>query len=157
MIEIKIPKEITEYKEKFLFGLTVRQCISVAAALGICIPLYIFGKKFLGDDIVSWLVLLIAVPVFGFGFIKYNGMTFERLVAVIFRQKFREPQKRIYVDMPVFYDWRNEIIENEIARQTAVKRRAARLAKSKTANKSLTQENGVTYNTVSLQKRKKEV
>ena len=25
MIEIKIPKEINEYKEKFLFGLTVRQ------------------------------------------------------------------------------------------------------------------------------------
>ena len=44
MIEIKIPKEITDYKEKFLFGLTVRQLVSVVVALAICIPLFIFGK-----------------------------------------------------------------------------------------------------------------
>lgn len=123
MIEIKIPKEITEYKEKFLFGLTVRQCVSVAAALAVCVPLYIFGKDFLGDDITSWLVILIAVPVLGFGFVKYNGMTFERLLAVLYRQKFAEPQKRKYEELPVFYDWREEIISNEIAHQTAAKQR----------------------------------
>lgn len=119
LIEIKIPKEITEYKEKFLFGLTVRQCVSVAAALGTAIPLYIFGKDYLGADIAGWLVLLVVVPVFGFGFLKYNGMTFERLVAVIYRQKFAEPQKRKYEELPVFYEWREEIIANEIAYQTA--------------------------------------
>lgn len=119
MIEIKIPKEIRDYKEKFLFGLTVRQCVSIAVALGICVPLYVFGKDFLGDDITSWLVILIAVPVFGFGFIKFNGMPFERFVAVLFRQKFVEPQKRKYVELPVFYEWRGEIISNEIARQNA--------------------------------------
>lgn len=119
MIEIKIPKEITDYKEKFLFGLTVRQCVSVAAALGAAIPLYIFGKDHLGADIAGWLVLLVVVPIFGFGFFKYNGMTFERLVAVIFRQMFAEPQKRKYEELPVFYEWRSEIIENEIARRTS--------------------------------------
>lgn len=125
MIEIRIPKEITEYKEKFLFGLTVRQCVSVAAALGIGIPLYIFGKDFLGEDLTSWLVILIVVPIFGFGFIKYNGMTFERLIAVVFRQKFAEPQKRKYEELPVFYEWREEIIENEIARQNERKKYGA--------------------------------
>ena len=59
------------------------------------------------------------VPVFGFGFLKYNGMTFERLVAVIYRQKFAEPQKRKYEELPVFYHWREEAIANEIAYQTA--------------------------------------
>ena len=119
MIEIKIPKEITEYKEKFLFGLTVRQCVSIAAALAVAVPIYIFGKDYLGADIAGWLVLLIIVPVFGFGFLKYNGMTFEHLVAVIYRQKFAEPQKRKYMELPVFYEWREEIIANEIAYQTA--------------------------------------
>ena len=42
MIEIKIPKEITEYKEKILFGLTIRQCVCAVAALAVCVPLYIF-------------------------------------------------------------------------------------------------------------------
>lgn len=134
MIEIKIPKEITEYKEKFLFGLTVRQCVSVAVALGVAIPLYIFGKDFLGADIAGWLVLMVVVPVFGFGFLKYNGMTFERLVAVIYRQKFTEPQKRKYTELPVFYEWREEIIANEIAYQTA--RRAAYAKRKKKAPSS---------------------
>ena len=53
MIEIKIPKEITDYKEKFLFGLTVRQLVSVVVALAICIPLFIFGKDYLGEDLVG--------------------------------------------------------------------------------------------------------
>ena len=57
MIEIKIPKEITEYKEKFLFGLTIRQCVCAAAALAICVPLYIFGKDWLGDDLHFWRAL----------------------------------------------------------------------------------------------------
>lgn len=123
MIEIKIPKEITEYKEKFLFGLTVRQCVSVAAALAVCVPLYIFGKDFLGDDVTSWAIILLAVPIFGFGFFKFNGMTFERFLVVFFRQKFAEPQKRKYVELPVFWTCREEIIENEIEHLTAAKSR----------------------------------
>ena len=99
MIEIKIPKEITEYKEKFLFGLTIRQCVCVVAALAVCVPLYIFGKDFLGDDVVGWLVILIAVPIFAFGFFRYGGMPFEKF--------------------PVFWDCRNEISEDEIAHQIA--------------------------------------
>lgn len=119
MIEIKIPKEITDYKEKFLFGLTVRQCVSVAAAIGAAVPLYIFGKEHLGADVAGWLVLLVIVPIFGFGFFRYNGMTFEQLVARIFRQMFIEPQKRKYEELPIYWDIREEIIENEIVRQTA--------------------------------------
>ncbi len=136
MIEIKIPKEITDYKEKFMFGLTVRQCVSIAAALCICIPLYIFGKDFFGDEIISWLVILIAVPVFGFGFVKYNGMTFERLMAVIYRQKFAEPQKRKYEELPVFYKWREEVISNEIAHQTAAVKRRMKAKPERSEKKS---------------------
>ena len=45
MIEIKVPKEIKDYKSKLFFGLSVRQFICTAAALGICVPLYIFGNE----------------------------------------------------------------------------------------------------------------
>ncbi len=57
MIEIRIPKEIKNYREKFFFGLTVRQCICAAIALLLCVPLYIFGGKILPQEVVSWLVL----------------------------------------------------------------------------------------------------
>lgn len=114
-----MPKEITEYKEKFLFGLTVRQCVSAAAALAICVPLFIFGKDYLGEDMVGWLVILIAVPIFAFGFFKYEGMPFEQFLLLLYRQKWAEPQKRKYEELPVFWDCRNEIIEDELAHQIA--------------------------------------
>ena len=132
MIEIKIPKEITEYKERFLFGLTIRQCVSAAAALAICVPLYLFGKDYLGDDVVGWLVILIAVPIFAFGFFKYDGMPFEQFIAMLYRQKWVEPQKRKYEELPVFWDCRDEIIEDEVAHQLAAqthKERKERRAK----------------------------
>lgn len=119
MIEIKIPKEIRDYKEKFLFGLTIRQFFSVVAALAICVPLYIFGKDILGGDLIGWLIIVIAAPIFAFGFFKFNGMNFERFILILYRQKWAEPQRRKYVDLPVFWECRNEIIENELAHQRA--------------------------------------
>lgn len=161
MIEIKIPKEITEYKEKFLFGLTVRQCVSIAAALGVAIPLYIFGKDYLGADVAGWLVILVVVPVFGFGFLKYNGMTFERLAAMIYRQKFAEPQKRKYEELPVFYHWREEVIANEIAYQTARTAYANKKRKRKGADavpkKVSTQKNAKSAENISAKATSSEV
>lgn len=120
MIEIKIPKEISEYKQKFLFGLTVRQFISVALALGICIPTYIFGKNAVGEDVISWVIIIIAAPIFCFGFLKFNGMPFEQFAITAIRQQI-EPQKRTYVDLPVFWYLRREMIEDELLHQAELK------------------------------------
>ena len=115
MIEIKIPKEIRDYKEKFLFGLTVRQFIFLAAALAICVPLYVFGKDYLGSDIVSWIIIIVAIPILAFGFFRFEGMPFERFLAILYRQKWAEPQKRKYEELPVFYFCREQIIADKLA------------------------------------------
>ncbi len=119
MIEIKIPKEITEYKEKLMFGLTVRQLISVVAALAVCVPLYIFGKDYLSDDVVGWIIMIIAIPIFAFGFFKYDGMPFEQFLLMLYRQKWVEPQKRKYEELTIFWICREELIKEEIAHQNA--------------------------------------
>lgn len=131
MIEIKIPKEITDYKEKFLFGLTVRQLVSVVVALAICIPLFIFGKDYLGEDLVGWIIILVAIPIFAFGFFRYDGMPFEQFLAMLYRQKWVEPQKRKYEELPVFWECREEIIENEIAHQLAAIKTSNKKSKRK--------------------------
>lgn len=131
MIEIKIPKEITDYKEKFLFGLTVRQLVSAFVALAICVPLYIFGKDWLGDDLVGWIVILTALPILAFGFFKYDGMPFEKFLAILYRQKWVEPQKRKYEELPVFWECREEIIESEIAHQLAAIKTNSKKSKRK--------------------------
>lgn len=136
MIEIKIPKEIRDYKEKFLFGLTIRQFISIAAALVICVPLYIFGKEPLGADLMSWIIIIIAAPIFAFGFFKFNGMPFEQFVLILYRQKWAEPQKRKYEELPVFWYCREEIIASEIAhQQEEIKRNNRKDGKNGTTNK----------------------
>lgn len=131
MIEIKVPKEIREYKEKILFGLTIRQLFSLIIALAVCIPLYIFGKDALGEDLIGWIVILVAAPIFAFGFAKPNGMNFEHFVVLLLRQQLIEPQKRKYEELPVFWYCRQEIIDNEIAHQQAELKRENEKSKRK--------------------------
>lgn len=105
MIEIRIPKEIKNYREKLFFGLTLRQCICAGAALLICVPLYIFGNRFLPQEAVSWAVVIIAAPLMLAGFFRYNDMNFEQF-AMEYLAHHSNPQKRIYEYEPVFMELR---------------------------------------------------
>lgn len=96
MIEIRIPKEIKEFKEKLFFGMTIRQLIATVVAIGINVPLYIKGKEYLGEDLTSWLVIIIALPISLLGFFKYNEMPFERFLKVMLEFQLILPQKRPY-------------------------------------------------------------
>lgn len=96
MIEVKIPKEIRNYKEKLFFGLNLRQILCTIIALGINIPLYFALKEYLSADLVSWIIIGIALPIFLIGYFNYNGMPFEQFVACIFRFMFLTPQRRKY-------------------------------------------------------------
>lgn len=96
MITVRIPKEIREYKEKLIWGLTVRQLVCIVLGLGICIPIYIYGRKYISEDIISWIVILIILPFAGIGFIKRNGMTFEKYMLTMFKFYFLFPTKTIY-------------------------------------------------------------
>lgn len=127
-IEIKIPKEIKEYKETFLFGLTVKKFISLAAALLICVPLYIFGKNFMPEEMVSWAVIIVGAPILGIGFITYHNMTFTQFVKRLFDMNFH-PQKRKYIELPVFWYARKQAISDMLLIETEQKK--ARLAEKK--------------------------
>ena len=117
MIEIRIPKEIKNYREKLFFGLTLRQCICAGVALLICVPLYIFGNRFLPQEAVSWLVIFIAAPLMMAGFFRYNDMMFEQFAVEFFYQNFT-PQKRVYSYEPIFMELRNEYLAEELTAET---------------------------------------
>lgn len=91
MISVDIPKDIREYKEKLVFGLTVRQLLSVVVTLVVCVPLYIWGRKFLGDDLMSWIIMGIAFPLICIGFYRKNGMNFEVWMGAILKRLFIYP------------------------------------------------------------------
>lgn len=95
MIEVKVPKEIREYKEKFWAGLTVRQLISCAIALIIIVPLYFFDNKVMNEELVGWFCMFLGVFIGAFGFYNHNGMNFENFVVAILKAFFT-PNKSIY-------------------------------------------------------------
>ena len=113
MIEIRIPKEIKNYREKLFFGLTLRQCICAAAALLICVPMYIFGSKLFSQEVISWIVVIIAAPLMLVGFFHYNDMTFEKFAIEWFYHHF-SLQKRVYAFEPVFMDLRRKYLACEL-------------------------------------------
>jgi len=80
MITVRVPAEIRKYKESFFMGFNLRQIASAVVTLLICVPLYFYGNKFLPEDVVSWLIMVIAVPVLGFGFFTFRGMPFEKFL-----------------------------------------------------------------------------
>ncbi len=108
MIAVRIPNEIRKYKEKVVFGLNLRQLISTSLAIAVCVPLYLFGRKYIPDDLLSWIIIFIAFPLLGIGWCNYHGMTFFMLIKAKFKQDFLYPSKRIFKTANCFREWQNE-------------------------------------------------
>jgi len=94
-LEVKIPKEITDYREKIIFGMSGRQLLCAAISVIICTITYIAVNKFIGDDLAGYLVLAEAMPIMGVGFVRINGFVFEKYMMIIIRHKLSK-QTRIY-------------------------------------------------------------
>ena len=74
-MEIKINREIREYKENMFFGLSLRQLVFSVLACGVAVGIYFGLRNVLGTETVSWLCILGAAPFAAMGFVKYHGMT----------------------------------------------------------------------------------
>lgn len=107
MLEVKVTKEIKTYKAKLWMGFTSRQLICLGAAFAINIPLYIYGKNYIGEEPASWLCMFIAFPLVYCGFFDYNGMPYEKFAAKWLLNTFFYPQKRKYKTENLF-----EILHN---------------------------------------------
>jgi len=128
MIAVRIPEEIKKYKEKIMFGLNARQLIATLLALFICVPLYFFGRNYLSDDILSWIIILIAVPLVAIGFFRFNGMPMEKFAVALVKYELLFPTKRKYKSKNAFRDWQNEAVKEERPRTGRERRKAAIMA-----------------------------
>ncbi len=54
--------EIRNYTESMFFGLSLRQFIFSALALGVAVGLYFILKPYVGTETVSWMCILGAAP-----------------------------------------------------------------------------------------------
>ena len=123
MITVRIPEEIRQYKEKLAFGMTARQLVFTILGLAICVPLYWFGKDFIPEDILAWLVIIIAVPFIGIGWIHFNGMPMEKFIVVWMKFEVLYPRKRKFKTENVFRTWQNQADAEDRAKMSSKERK----------------------------------
>lgn len=96
MAYVNVPRDLSSYEAKVVFNLTKRQliCFSIGAALAI--PAYWFTRGVLPSDVRSILMFIIASPFFIAGIFKKDGMTLEKYLYIVCRQKYFRPGIRRY-------------------------------------------------------------
>ena len=91
-MEVKINREIRNYTESMFFGLSLRQFIFSALALGVAVLLYFLFSPYVGAETVSWMCILGAIPFAAMGFITYHGMSAEEFLWAWLRSELLEPR-----------------------------------------------------------------
>lgn len=87
-MERKMNQEIRNYRAAMFMGLSLRQCICSALAIGASVWIYMTFQNSLSQDVISWLCILGAAPFALMGFFTWHGMSAEKALAVILRDIF---------------------------------------------------------------------
>lgn len=95
MLFVKVPKEIKEYEEKVWIGLTLRNIVWGGLAITLGLLTYFPFRYLLGQEIASYLIMIIVVPCFACGFLKIQGMPFDKYLKIMI-QYYSHKQILVY-------------------------------------------------------------
>ena len=95
MAYVPIPKDLKKVKTKVAFNLTKRQLIGFTIAGLIGIPIYLFMRKIVPNDIAVIFLILSTLPIFFITLFEKDGLSFEKYFKYIYLHKFYQPQKRV--------------------------------------------------------------
>ncbi|MBQ7266152.1 MAG: PrgI family protein [Firmicutes bacterium] len=118
-IEVRVPEEIKDYKESIVAGLSIRQLVCGAFALGCGVPTFLLLRN-INNDIATYTTMAIVTPAFCVGFIKKGGYTFEKFIAIKIKAMFGK-NKRTYetkgnlppIEMEEYRDYYTELQNEE--------------------------------------------
>lgn len=99
MIRAQIPQDVTDYKEEFIFGLTLRKLISVVSIILLVAVIYFIGKNFVDTSIIIYFAAILSAPIVLIGFKSINGMPFEKYAELIWNF-FTKEQRRKFIYIP---------------------------------------------------------
>lgn len=132
-LEVKIPKEIMEYREKIIFGMGIRQLICVLIALVFGIFTFFCAMPLIGSDLAGYLVLAELMPIMGIGFLRINGFTFERYVLIVIMHMIKKPIRVYRTELSVDYfdEYNNFDVSGEIKNELIERLKKERFANVK--------------------------
>jgi len=116
-MEVKINKEVRGYTESMFFGLSFRQCVFSALAIGTAILLYFSLRDTFGLETLSWLCIMGALPFGAAGFVTYNGMNAEQFLFAFIKSEFLMPRKLFFKAENLYYP----LLQPEQKKKAAVK------------------------------------
>ena len=103
-MEIKINKEIRNYKETIFFGLSMRQFVCAVLAVGAAVGLYFTLNQIVNRETISWVCIVGAAPIAVAGFFRYNGMTLEKFIWAWFKSEFLMAGNRVWKSENYYLD-----------------------------------------------------
>lgn len=112
-MEIPVNKEIRDYQESIYFGLSVRQFLFSAAAVGAAVLVYFLLHEAVGTETVSWVCVLCAAPLAAMGFFRYHGMTFERFAWAWIKAEILMPRRLHFRAENYYYETLRNVLEDE--------------------------------------------
>ena len=95
MAYVPIPKDLNKVKTKVAFNLTKRQLIGFTFAGLVGIPVYLFMRKIVANDIAVILLIVSTLPIFFATLFEKDGLPFEKYFKHIYLHKFYQPMKRV--------------------------------------------------------------
>jgi hypothetical protein len=86
-LEVRVYKEIDNYKEKWFGGMTLRQMLALGIAMTQTIGFGLLNYFYWNVSIDALSVVLVAlcVPILCFGFLQPKGMTIEQYLLILYR------------------------------------------------------------------------
>lgn len=116
---VKIPKDISLIRQKFVFGLTKRQCIAFGIGIAVGFPSFYICNSTLGLQAGCFALGITAAPFVFCGLFKKNGLFFEQIVKLMI-EFFKKPKKRTYQSENTFEILSRQIEYDELKRMLAV-------------------------------------
>ena len=134
-MEVKINKDIREFSESIFFGLSLRQFIFSVLACIVAVILYFILKPYFGIETLSWVCILGAVPFAVLGFVKYNGMTAEKIVMAFIKSEFIIPKKLTFKSKSIYAELFKPTIDKKLKRRILKPQKKYKERKNKKSKK----------------------
>lgn len=128
-MEVKINKEIRDYTESIVLGLSLRQCFFSVLACIIAVLFYFLFIDRLGMEMTSWLCMISAAPFAALGFVTYQGMNIEQIIKNAWRSFLLMNQKLVYKPQNLYYEFLKDTIN--IHRKESMNKNDKKLRKIK--------------------------